>query len=60
MFTISLSTIGAFFLGIYLLSIGLTALFRAKIPNRVMHVSALITGACILLGVFVTYSITIN
>lgn len=58
--TISLTTIGAFFLGLYLISIGATALLKARIPNRFLHVCALIAGICILLGVFVTFSVTVS
>jgi energy-coupling factor transporter transmembrane protein EcfT len=58
--TLSLNTIGLFFLALYLLTVGLVGLFGAKIPAKVVAVCALIAGVCILLGVFVTNSISLH
>lgn len=57
---VSLATIGAFFLGLYLLSVGLIGLFGTKIPAKLVALVALIAGVCILLGVFVTKTISIS
>lgn len=54
--TLSLATIGAFFLGLYLLLAGISSFIPLKI-GRLNAVFAIIAGVCILLGLFITNTI---
>ena len=57
--SVSITEVGLFFLGLYLLLAGISNFKPLKI-GKLNAVFAIIAGVCILLGLFVTEAIVLN
>lgn len=57
--SVSLSEVGLFCLGVYLVLIGAVALLGLKMNSKVSNLFALVAGVCILLGLFVTNTLVV-